>query len=47
MFEPLKASRALALCAHPDDETLGVGGILAALADRGGHVHVPSNTSTA
>lgn len=40
MPDPLKATCALALCAHPDDETLGVGGILAALADRVCHVHV-------
>ena len=40
MLDPLQATRCLALCAHPDDETLGVGGILAALGDRGCRVHV-------
>lgn len=32
---PPRAATALAVCAHPDDETFGLGGVLAALVDAG------------
>lgn len=38
------ADRVLAVCAHPDDESFGLGGVLGAYAGRGAHVAVLSLT---
>ena len=39
-MNPKKSQTILVLCAHPDDETLGLGGTLALHAEKGDKVHV-------